>query len=164
MLVPADLAVFVLFFQPAHQRFEVFHHRAGGDIFAGSLLQHFAPIFGAAFFQNVVEPRTHFLLAERIGDSARSTCDKRSRVADVYRRATKTQSRQSALVCQLGEPVPRFRARNCATRSSGKRGRRPRPMRKRTAESGVAKRNGKLALNAMTPAIPTPRLANPTSA
>ena len=28
----------------------------------------------------------------------------------------------------------------------------------------VANRNGKLALNAMTPAIPTPRLANPTSA
>jgi len=28
----------------------------------------------------------------------------------------------------------------------------------------VANRNGKLALNAITPAIPTPRLANPTSA
>ena len=36
MLVPADLAAFVLFFQPAHQRFEVFHHRASGDVFAGS--------------------------------------------------------------------------------------------------------------------------------
>ena len=62
MLVPADLAVFVLFFQPAHQRFEVFHHRASGDVFAGGFLQNFAPIFGAAFFQNVVEPRTHFLV------------------------------------------------------------------------------------------------------
>ncbi len=34
------------------------------------------------------------------------------------------------------------------------------------AEGGinVANRNGKLALNAITPAIPTPELANPTSA
>ena len=53
-LLPADLAAFVLFFEPAHQRFEVFHHRASGDVFAGSFLQNFAPIFGAAFFQNIV--------------------------------------------------------------------------------------------------------------
>ena len=96
--------------------------------------------------------------------NARSSCDKRSRVADVYRRATKTQSRQSALVCQLEEPVPRFRARNCARRSSDRCDRRLRPMRKPRVESVSRTRNGKLALNAMTPAIPTPRLANPTSA
>ena len=36
--VPADLASFVLFFQPAHQRLEVIHHCAGGDIFAGGFL------------------------------------------------------------------------------------------------------------------------------
>ena len=61
-LFPADLAAFVLFFQPAHQRFEVFHHRASGDVFAGRFLQNFAPIFRAAFFQNVVQPRTDFLV------------------------------------------------------------------------------------------------------
>ena len=38
MLVPADLAAFVLFFEPAHQRFEVFRHRASGDVFAGRFL------------------------------------------------------------------------------------------------------------------------------
>ena len=32
--LPADMAAFVLFFEPAHQRFEVFHHRASGDVFA----------------------------------------------------------------------------------------------------------------------------------
>ena len=31
-LFPADLASFVLFLQPAHQWFEVFHHRASGDV------------------------------------------------------------------------------------------------------------------------------------
>jgi hypothetical protein len=45
MLVPTDLASFVLFFQPAHQRLEVFHHRTRGDVFAFRFLQHFAPIF-----------------------------------------------------------------------------------------------------------------------
>jgi hypothetical protein len=33
--LPADLAAFVLFFQPTHERFEVIHHRARGDVFAG---------------------------------------------------------------------------------------------------------------------------------
>jgi hypothetical protein len=33
-LLPADLAAFVLFLEPAHQRLEVFHHRASGDVFA----------------------------------------------------------------------------------------------------------------------------------
>jgi hypothetical protein len=37
-LIPADLASFVLFFEPAHQRLEIFHHRASGDIFAGRFL------------------------------------------------------------------------------------------------------------------------------
>jgi hypothetical protein len=37
-LLPADLAAFVLFFEPAHQRLEVFHHRARGDVFAGGFL------------------------------------------------------------------------------------------------------------------------------
>jgi len=36
--LPADLAAFVLFFQPAHQWFEVFHHRARGDCLRLSLL------------------------------------------------------------------------------------------------------------------------------
>ena len=49
-LVPADLPALVLFFQPAHQWLEVIHHRASGDVFAGSFFQNFAPIFGAAFF------------------------------------------------------------------------------------------------------------------
>ena len=56
-LLPADLAAFVLFFEPAHQRFKVFHHRASGDVFAGRFLQDFAPIFGGAFFQNVIKHR-----------------------------------------------------------------------------------------------------------
>src|SRR4029077_2622063 len=37
-LVPTDLAAFVLFLQPAHQRFEIFHHRASGYVFAGGFL------------------------------------------------------------------------------------------------------------------------------
>ena len=56
-LFPADLAAFVLFFKPAHQRLEVFHHRAGGDVFAGRFFQNFAPIFGGAFFQDVIKHR-----------------------------------------------------------------------------------------------------------
>src|SRR6516225_4915317 len=51
---PADLAAFVLFFQPTHEGFEVFHHRARGDVFAGRVFQNFAPVFCAAFFQNVI--------------------------------------------------------------------------------------------------------------
>ena len=43
--LPADLAAFVLFFEPAHQRFEVFRRRASGDVFAGRFLQYFVPIF-----------------------------------------------------------------------------------------------------------------------
>ena len=35
--LPVDLAAFVLFFEPAHQWFEVFHHRASGDVFVGRL-------------------------------------------------------------------------------------------------------------------------------
>ena len=57
LLFPADLAAFVLFFQPAHQRLEVFHHRPSGDVFPGSFLQDFAPIFGGAFFQDVIKHR-----------------------------------------------------------------------------------------------------------
>ena len=48
--VPADLAAFVLFFQPAHQWFEVVHHRARGDVFAGRFFRDVAPIFGADFY------------------------------------------------------------------------------------------------------------------
>src|SRR6266480_5557869 len=45
-LFPADLAAFVLLFEPAaHQWLEVIHHRAGGDVFAGRFFQNFAPIF-----------------------------------------------------------------------------------------------------------------------
>jgi len=52
--LPADLAAFVLFFQPTHEGFEVFHHRARGDVFAGRVFQDFAPIFRATFFQDVI--------------------------------------------------------------------------------------------------------------
>ncbi len=62
VLLPPDLAAFVLFFEPAHQRFEVFHHRASKDVFADSFFQNFAPVFGAAFFQDVVQPRVDFLV------------------------------------------------------------------------------------------------------
>src|SRR6266487_4644169 len=44
-LFPADLAAFVLFFEPSYERFEVFHHCTRGNVFAGRLLQNFAPIF-----------------------------------------------------------------------------------------------------------------------
>src|SRR5262249_16287323 len=67
--------------------------------------------------------------------SARSISDKQSQVADDCRRATKIQSRQSALVCQLEEPALRFQGRNCARRASGKSDRRLRPMRKPKVES-----------------------------
>jgi hypothetical protein len=36
--IPADLPAFVLFFQPAHERLEVIHHRAGRDVLTGGLL------------------------------------------------------------------------------------------------------------------------------
>jgi RNA polymerase sigma factor (sigma-70 family) len=52
-LFPADLAAFVLVFQPRHGRLEVIHHRAGGDVFAGRFSQNFARIrldFGATFY------------------------------------------------------------------------------------------------------------------
>ena len=52
MLVPADLAVFVLFFQPAHQRFEVFHHRASGNVFAGGLLYKQPPALNRGLFHD----------------------------------------------------------------------------------------------------------------
>ena len=55
--LPADLAAFVLFLKPTHQRFEVFHHRASRDVFAGSFFQHFPPILGGAFFQDVIKHR-----------------------------------------------------------------------------------------------------------
>jgi hypothetical protein len=50
LLLPSDLAPFVLFFQPSHQWFEVFHHRASGDVLAGGFLQDFAPVFRSTFF------------------------------------------------------------------------------------------------------------------
>ena len=56
-LLPADLAAFVLFLKPTHQRFEVLHHRASGNVFAGRFLQDFAPIFAGAFFQDVIKHR-----------------------------------------------------------------------------------------------------------
>jgi hypothetical protein len=37
-LIPTDLASFVLFLKPAHQRLEIFHHRAIGDVFVGRFL------------------------------------------------------------------------------------------------------------------------------
>ena len=55
--LPADLAAFVLFLKPTHQRFEVLHHRASGNVFAGRFLQDFAPIFDGAFFQDVIKHR-----------------------------------------------------------------------------------------------------------
>src|SRR6266702_7771368 len=42
--LPADLAAFVLFFQPTHERLEVIGHGAGGDVFTGRFFQDFAPI------------------------------------------------------------------------------------------------------------------------
>jgi len=54
-LLPADLAAFVLFFEPAHEGLEVFHHSTCRNVFAGRFLQDFAPIFGGAFFQNVIK-------------------------------------------------------------------------------------------------------------
>ena len=51
-----------MFFQPAHKRFEVIHHRAGGDVLAGGLLQDLAPVFSSTFFKNVVQPRADFLV------------------------------------------------------------------------------------------------------
>jgi hypothetical protein len=35
---PVDLASFVLFLKPAHQRLEIFHHRASRDVVAGRFL------------------------------------------------------------------------------------------------------------------------------
>ncbi len=61
-LIPANLAAFVLFFEPGIEWFEIFGHGAGGNIFAGRLLQDFAPIFGAAFLQNVVQPGPDLLV------------------------------------------------------------------------------------------------------
>jgi hypothetical protein len=51
-LLPPDLPSFVLFFEPAHKRFEVFHHRAG-DFFPDDFSQNFIRIrldFGATFY------------------------------------------------------------------------------------------------------------------
>ena len=56
-LLPADLLACVLFLKPSHQWFEVFHHRASGNVFAGRFLQDFAPIFEGAFFQDVIKHR-----------------------------------------------------------------------------------------------------------
>jgi hypothetical protein len=73
-LLAADLAAFVLFLKPAHQRFEVFHHRTSGDVFAGRSLQRFALIVGAAFFQKIVQPRTHFFVIGIVTRSRRLAC------------------------------------------------------------------------------------------
>ena len=51
--LPADLAAFVLFFEPAHKRFEVFHHRARGNVFADRFSQNLHGIrldFWATFY------------------------------------------------------------------------------------------------------------------
>ena len=37
-LLPANLPAFVLFFEPGHQRLEIFHHRASGDVFSRRFL------------------------------------------------------------------------------------------------------------------------------
>ena len=64
----------------------------------------------------------------------------------------------------LGRTNPNFPGENYAPPSFDRYDPRLLPMRKPQAEINVANRNGKLALNAMTPAKPIPRLANPTSA
>src|SRR6478752_5982783 len=123
-LLPADLAAFVLFFERWRRDALVALRPEGRP----------SPKWRILRGMRDVGQTTSFSRAE-YRSSTRSTCDKPSRVADVYRRATKTQSRQSALVCQLEEPVRRFPARNCARRSSGKCDRRLRPMRKPKVES-----------------------------
>src|SRR4051795_1182039 len=56
LLVPANLTAFVLFFEPGLKRLEVIRHGASRDIFAGRVLQDFAPVFGAPFPKDVIEP------------------------------------------------------------------------------------------------------------
>jgi len=51
-----------LSFQPAHQRFEIIHHCARGDVFARRFFQNFAPVFRATFFENVIQPCADFLV------------------------------------------------------------------------------------------------------
>src|SRR5438552_1195726 len=65
-LLPADLAAFVLVFQPGHERLEVIHHRARGDVFACGFFQDFAPIFRAAFFKDVIQPPADFFVVRVI--------------------------------------------------------------------------------------------------
>ena len=62
ILLPPDLASLVLLFEPGLQRLEVFRHGASGNVFAGRILQHLAPIFGGAFFEDVIEPFPDFLV------------------------------------------------------------------------------------------------------
>ena len=61
--LPTNLAALVLLLEPGHQGLEIIHHRAGRKIFAGRVLQHFSPVFGGAFFQDVFEPGADFLVA-----------------------------------------------------------------------------------------------------
>ena len=49
--LPANLAAFVLFFQPAHQRLEIIHHCAGRDVLASGLPQDFTPVFSSTFLR-----------------------------------------------------------------------------------------------------------------
>jgi hypothetical protein len=51
-----------LFFEAAHQRLEVLHHRASRDVLGGGFFQNFAPIFRPALLQNVVQPRADVLV------------------------------------------------------------------------------------------------------
>jgi hypothetical protein len=51
-----------LLFEPGHQRLEIVHHGAGRKIFAGRFLQDLAPVFGPAFFQDVVKPFSDFFI------------------------------------------------------------------------------------------------------
>ena len=39
-----------------HERLEVVHHCAGGDVFACGFLQNFPPVFGPTFFKDVIQP------------------------------------------------------------------------------------------------------------
>ena len=54
VLIPPDLPAFILFFEPALQRLEVFGHGTRGNIFPGRFFQYFAPIFRGALLQDTI--------------------------------------------------------------------------------------------------------------
>ena len=61
-LIPSDLASLILLFEPRLEGFEVIGHRPGRKVLAGSILQNCAPVLGLAFFHDLLEERTDFLV------------------------------------------------------------------------------------------------------